>query len=682
MSNKLLNKQIDVTALKRRKLQLSLYDFVQEFWGEYEHADFVPSQLSEFQAECFMFSVRGMLPDNLKQHWITQEEYKAIRQNVDNPYCPIRDKPDVKKHDFRIAPRHSKSTTHTIQGPVWLNTITPAEVLSTSHTANLAVEFNEKRQQIIDSDKFKTLFPDIKAYRNKVDDIKLSHGGRLYVSTMGTITGKGGDVIINDDLVSAEGVRTDKETLERARKHYKDTVPTRLNKSKKGGDIVWHIAQRLGPNDVSGLISSDEVMRDQHSITEVKAIQEEDITFIFPCSGKTWTLKKGDPLWRERFGNYEAEKKSDIFETQYQQNPTNSDLMIFKPDMIKYITQDEYKAKFLSGYHTKLYSVDFPVKGKDDSDFLGWVDGTKAYSQIAITNAGQIRTGFKGQKQLVHNRYTEDPNRIHLYEDKANGAVMLQDLADVIPGLIAFSPGSNSKETRADVASNYIEDNVVFVLDENGNVPKGIRELITQMLNFPYDKHDDMTDALVQKILYVFNDAEYKVYSNNFNGGNIEFNANRYLDHSLMVGVHKFGSIWKVLEIYKDFLTDSYIIYKEHLLKGEESDIITRINEISRNAIISVESGRDVSVAYEGKILVDPNYLTIKDSIPVLNTGFARNQIRVSENCHGFIRDVEIYRYSKESVKKGSPKPETLNDGFVGCLRAVIAADKGLSSFM
>ena len=110
------------------------------------------------------------------------------------------------KHNICIAvpPRHTKSMIFNVFGPVWLWINHPIKAVSISHTGQLATQMNSKRYAIINSEKFRELFSDIVLVTNSASFLKDDRGGELYSLNRNAFTGYGGDVIINDDLNTAD----------------------------------------------------------------------------------------------------------------------------------------------------------------------------------------------------------------------------------------------------------------------------------------------------------------------------------------------------------------------------------------------------------------------------------------------------------------------------------------------
>lgn len=672
--------EFDLTSVQKILVQKSLYEFVKYFWNTFDGAELKELWLMEYQAECFQFTVRSFLPDWIKADWISDDKYANIKLATGGE-CPVRDHPDRNNHDWNMPPRHSKSTTHNVCGPVWLNTIVSKEIASVSHIQDLATDFNLKRQKILKSVKFDKLFgndPRLKIVKNTAKEISLAHGGKLFSVGMTNFTGFGADLIINDDIVSSEHAKKDKEVLANAQSYWRNTMPTRRNQGDSS--IIMNIMQRLAPGDVSGMIENDEELREQYTKTVIKAIAEEDSVIIFPCTGKIKKLEKGEYLWPARFGNYENLKGlvgHGTFETQYQQNAINSELTYIKRHQISWITYDEFVSKYMEKDARQYASFDFPVKGKDESDKTGCILAYKHKAKTAIVDGFEERMGYPEQKKYVKVLNKLKPGIIQIYEDKANGSVLIQDLKLEVSGIVEFQPGSKSKAQRLDIAATYVDnDNVEFVLEPDGSISKSLSFLIQMLTTFPFVKHDDIVDAFSQLIIYLYTDAELKIYGKQFDENNI-VDSYDTRGCAVDVAIHKRGNVWKVLEIVQNYGTDEFVAINEHLLEGKTIDVIPEIMKIARGKRLIFESGNEVYTLLMGKLPIQPNYTKMDPTIISVRNGLVKNKIKILRHLHHTIADIETFRYSKDSVEKREPRPITLDDGFAGCLRVVIGTSKG-----
>ena len=107
---------------------------------------------------------------------------------------------------INIPPGSTKSTIVTIMWHAWLWTQDARlRVISNSYSGDLSLEHASKSKDIITSDLYRTLFPEViirhdKSGKGSYENTK--GGARYSTSTGGTITGKHAHVIINDDPVN------------------------------------------------------------------------------------------------------------------------------------------------------------------------------------------------------------------------------------------------------------------------------------------------------------------------------------------------------------------------------------------------------------------------------------------------------------------------------------------------
>lgn len=68
--------------LRKTMYNKSLYKFMRDFWSTCDSQKFKGSVLTEYMTECFMYSVKHMLPDSIKGDWISYEKIEEIRETI------------------------------------------------------------------------------------------------------------------------------------------------------------------------------------------------------------------------------------------------------------------------------------------------------------------------------------------------------------------------------------------------------------------------------------------------------------------------------------------------------------------------------------------------------------------------------------------------------------------------
>jgi predicted phage terminase large subunit-like protein len=109
----------------------------------------------------------------------------------------------TKRLIINMPPRHTKSEFASYLLPSWfLGKYPQKKVIQTSHTAELAVGFGRKVRNLVDSDRYKDLFPDValQADSKAAGRWATNYSGEYFaIGVGGAVTGKGADLLIIDD---------------------------------------------------------------------------------------------------------------------------------------------------------------------------------------------------------------------------------------------------------------------------------------------------------------------------------------------------------------------------------------------------------------------------------------------------------------------------------------------------
>ncbi|MBE0666685.1 MAG: hypothetical protein IH593_03335, partial [Bacteroidales bacterium] len=165
-------------------------------------------------------------------------------------------KREKKPYDLliNIPPGTTKSTIATIMWHPWLWANDPTiRVITNSYSNDLSIEHATKSKDVILSEKYLALFPDVKIRRDKSGKQNYENtltGFRYATSTGSTITGFHGHVIINDDPQNPKQAASE-ALREQANEHLK-TLSSR--KVKKANTPMVTIMQRLDELDVTGTL--------------------------------------------------------------------------------------------------------------------------------------------------------------------------------------------------------------------------------------------------------------------------------------------------------------------------------------------------------------------------------------------------------------------------------------------
>lgn len=155
---------------------------------------------------------------------------------------------------INVPPGSSKSTIVTQLFPAWLWVKNPSiRIISSSYASDLSTAHAVKTRDVLESDKFKLLWPD--KIKFKQDTAGKTHykntlmGERFVTSTGGRVTGMHGDFILNDDPINPESSASEADLL-KANRFTSRTLSTRKTNKKRTVTIM--VMQRLSEKDPAG----------------------------------------------------------------------------------------------------------------------------------------------------------------------------------------------------------------------------------------------------------------------------------------------------------------------------------------------------------------------------------------------------------------------------------------------
>ena len=205
-----------------------------------------------------------------------------------------------------------------------------ARFIHLSYSANLAQDNSIAVKNIVQSEAFQELFPARITYgKNMKSQWDTDQGGGLYAtSTLGQITGFGAGLveeegqpyrfsgaIVIDDPIKPEDALSD-VVRERVNRRFETTIRNRVN--SRNTPIVI-IMQRLHEHDLCGYLQ--EVEPEEWRVLSLPAITINE-------------QGKRESLWEYKFTVDELDKinraNSFVFETQYMQNPTPMEGLLYE----------------------------------------------------------------------------------------------------------------------------------------------------------------------------------------------------------------------------------------------------------------------------------------------------------------------------------------------------------------
>ena len=185
---------------------------------------------------------------------------------------------EIKRVIINIAPRHGKSELTSWLLPAWMLGKNPArKIIAATHTAEFSVRFGRKVRNLIASDDYKRIFPNVslRADSKAAGRWDVSGGGEYFaVGVGGAMTGRGADLLIIDDPHSeSAGINPSIEYFDGVYEWYSSGPRQRL---QPGGSIII-VMTRWHQSDLTGQIVDASEKRkgaDKWEVIELPALYE------------------------------------------------------------------------------------------------------------------------------------------------------------------------------------------------------------------------------------------------------------------------------------------------------------------------------------------------------------------------------------------------------------------------
>ena len=393
---------------------------------------------------------------------------------------------ECKRLIVNMPPRHTKSEFASYLLPAWfLGQFPHKKVIQTSHTAELAVGFGRKVRNLVDTEVYHEIFPDLSLSTDSkaAGRWNTSKGGDYFaIGVGGAVTGKGADILIIDDPHSeqeAAMAATNPDVYDKVYEWYTSGPRQRL---QPGGSIVI-VMTRWALRDLTGQVLKADAQRNGEGWEVIE----------FPA-----ILPSGNPLWPqfwslEELSALKEELPNSKWQAQYQQNPVGNESAIVKRDWWKWWEEDnppmcDFILQSWDTAFEKTQRADYSA-GTTWGIFINHKDGNRP--NIILLNTYKKRVEFPELKKDVMEEYKAyEPDTI-IIEKKASGAPLIYELRAMGIPVQEFTPSKGQdKIARLNSVSDIIASGKVWVPQT-----RWAEELVDEIAAFPSGEHDDLVDA-------------------------------------------------------------------------------------------------------------------------------------------------------------------------------------------
>jgi predicted phage terminase large subunit-like protein len=438
--------------------------------------------LREEGQEDFMKFVTTMWPGFIhgRHHALMARKFEEIAEGK------------TKRLIINMPPRHTKSEFASFMLPAWfLGRFPGKKIIQCSNTAELAVGFGRKVRNLVDSEVYAKIFPNVALRSDSKAAGRWStnaNGEYFAIGVGGTVTGKGADLLIIDDPHSEQEAAlasADPSVFDKVYEWYTSGPRQRL---QPGGSIVV-VMTRWSKRDLTGKILQAMTDRDgdEWEIIELPAI-----------------LPSEKPLWPE-FWSYDELSKLRIelplskWSAQYQQNPTSEEGALVKREWWM-----EWEAENPPYCQFVIQSWDTAFTKNERSDYSActtwgvfYKDENENDPHIILLDALKERMEFPELKARALEYYQEWQPDAFIIEAKASGAPLIFELRRMGIPVQEFTPTrGNDKISRLNSVTDLFASGKVWAPRK-----RWAEEVIEEMAAFPNSDHDDLVDSSTQALI-------------------------------------------------------------------------------------------------------------------------------------------------------------------------------------
>ncbi len=389
-----------------------------------------------------------------------------------------------------IAPRHGKSELISYLAPAWfLGKYPQKKIIMASHTADLAVNFGRRVRNLVGSEPYKDIFPNVELQADSKSASRWGtnfNGEYFAIGVGGALAGRGADLFIIDDPHSEQEAKTGRPDVFLPAWEWFQSGP--IQRLMPGGAIIV-VMTRWSKLDLTGQIVTQMERNedvDPWEVVEFPAIKDD-----------------GTALWPEFWDVEELLAKKaalDIryWNAQYMQKPTSEEGALIKREWWQIWEGDgPPQCEFT------IMALDAAQEANNRADFnalttwgVFFNEETNNYN-IILLNAIKKRMEFPELKKLVLEEYKDWEPDAFMVEKKSNGAALYQEFRRMGIPATEFTPGKGQdKISRVNAVSDLFSSGIVWAPDR-----RWAKEVIEECNDFPSGANDDLVDSTTLALL-------------------------------------------------------------------------------------------------------------------------------------------------------------------------------------
>jgi len=443
------------------------------------------NDLLAFTQRCFQTVVPG-------QNFLSNWHIEAVAHQLERAR-----RGETRRLIITLPPRNLKSICASVAFPAFVLGHDPSvRIVCASYAQDLTAKHARDCRLVMESAWFKRLFPQTRLDPRKNTETEFettARGYRLGTSVGGTLTGRGGNLILIDDPMKPAEAMSETRRASVA-EWYDSTLSSRLD--RKTEDAIVLIMQRLHVDDLVGHVLEKGTPWTHLNLPAIADVPQE----IELGPGRVYRREVGELLHPEReplsaLEDLKAAMGSQAFSAQYQQRPVPPEGALIRQAWFR----------FYRGMPTPqpgdviVQSWDTASKADKTSNYsvcTTWLQ--RKNNEYYLLDVLRIRLEYPDLKRKILSHAKAHGAKTILIEDASSGAALIQDLrreGTIRP--IAIKP-EGDKIVRLEAQTAVIEAGHVLLPEE----APWLADFLNELLAFPHGRFDDQVDSLSQFLTY------------------------------------------------------------------------------------------------------------------------------------------------------------------------------------
>ena len=395
-----------------------------------------------------------------------------------------------------LPPRHGKSEMISRRFPAWALGRDPSKnYIFATYNDDFAKDFGRDVREIMRTDIYKEIFPG-SAFRTggaAADRFELAAGGRgVFVGRGGSLTGRGGHILIGDDLIKDATEANSPTIRDQAWDWFTKVFMTR----RMNPHAIVIVMTRWHEDDPVGRLTDP--TNPCFNEDEAKSWHILDLPF-FAVENDPMGRKVGEVLWPTRYDAAfgEAQRRIDPrgFQALYQQQPSPDDGEQFKRDWINYYRPQERPPLD----EMRIYGVsDHAVATKQHNDRTCLcVFGVDGDSNIWILDVWWSR-GTPDKVVTMMCKMMNEWHPVRWWAEKGHisksiGPFLRKRMreTETYTVLVEIQPTMDKVQRSGAIQGRFEMGKVKFPRDASW-----VQPAIEEMMKFPHGRFDDFVDTM------------------------------------------------------------------------------------------------------------------------------------------------------------------------------------------